>query len=80
MPQATQSSLSLQAERGFVLSHAQDCNLVLYNGNGFAAANAVYSTNTYSSTNRPCKLQVSSAGGGHIYIVDSTNTIIFTRP
>ena len=67
-------------ERGRVHARAQDCNLVLYNGNGYAAADAVYASNTYFGARLPCQLQVSSAGGGHIYVVDASNATLFTRP
>ena len=60
--------------------HAQDCNLVLYNGDGNTTQNAVYSSFSYGTAVLPCQLQISSAGGGHLYIVDSSNNILFTRP
>ena len=63
---------------------AQDCNLVLYDGNaaskGGSAATAVYYSATYGDGANPCSLVVSSAAGGYFAVVDAKGTVVFQRP
>ena len=63
---------------------AQDCNLVLYDGNapskGASAATAVYYSATFGNGAKPCSLVVSSAAGGFFAVVDSTGATVFQRP
>ena len=62
---------------------AQDCNLVLYEGNapskGASAATAVYYSATYGDGSS-CSLLVSSAAGGSFAVVDATGAVLYQRP
>ena len=53
----------------------QDCNAVLYNGNG----GVLFQTRT-AGASAPCYIQVSGALGGSWAVLDSTNSVIYQQP
>ena len=61
-------------------STLQDCNLVLFYGNGSMPADAVFASGTYDQGAYPCDLTVSSAGGGLIAVSDSRAAQLYTAP
>ena len=67
-----------------VANWAQDCNLVLYDGNapssGYSVATAAFYSGTYGAGVEPCSLVVSSAAGGFFAVVDATGAVVFQRP
>ena len=56
---------------------AQACNAVEFNGNGTAAANAIWSTQTAGEGTPPCALTVTGANGGNLILLDSTGQQYF---
>ena len=63
---------------------AQDCNLVLYDGNaasdGYNAATAVYNSATDGAGANPCSLTVSSAAGGFLAVVGADGAVVYQEP
>lgn len=63
---------------------AQDCNLVLYNGNfaqtGPIAQSAVWSSATFNKGTPLCTAIVSSVAGGSLTVDDMNGTQLFKQP
>lgn len=80
---AAQSTTSNSAHRAFNMRdvhigcRAQDCSLVLYSGG--ASYNALFDSDTFGQGSPPCRMVVSSAGGGSFAVLDSANAVLFSR-
>ena len=55
----------------------QACNVVEFNGNGTAAGNEIWSTQTTGEGTPPCAFTVSSVNGGNVILTDSTGQQYF---
>ena len=53
---------------------------MLYNSKGYAPANAVWASGTYTASSPPCTLALSSALGGVLAINDARGGLVFFRP
>ncbi len=51
---------------------------MLYSG-GASESNALFASNTFGQGVQPCRMVVSSAGGGSLAVLDSTDAVLFSR-